>query len=327
MLALFFNLASMIPFKKYGSDGWTLLKQTAKEFGNDNSMKLSASLSFYTVFSMVPMLVIIISLCSIFFGKEAVQGQIYWQIKQWTGNDVALQIQSMIKHAQLSHKSWLATGIGLITLAIGATGIFIEIQSSINYIWSIKAKPKRGWLRFLTNRALSFSLILSLGFLLIVSLVVNALMDLLFTRLEQIFPDVVYLVYMINVLIVVVVISVLFAVIFKVLPDGELSWKDAFIGASVTSVLFMIGKFIIGFYLSKTSFITAYGSSGAVLLILIWVYLSSVILYFGAEFTKVYAASFGHGIVPDKYAVLIEKKEVEHPDQKTSDKNLLLSST
>ena len=313
--------------KEHIPNSFNLLKLAAKEFGNDHAMKLSASLSYYTIFSLVPMLVIIVSLCSIFFGKEAVQGELYWQIKEWTGSEVAAQIQSMIKNAQRSNQSVLATTIGIITLIIGATGIFTEIQGSINYIWSIKAKPKRGWLKFLTVRLLSFALTISLGFLMLVSLVLNTVMDLLFNKLEKILPQAIYMVYIVNIVLVIAVIILLFAVIFKVLPDGKLTWRDAFVGAAFTAFLFMLGKFIIGFYISKMSIVSTYGSSSAVVLILVWVYFSSVILYFGAEFTKVYAAAYGHEIHPDVFAVRIEKKEVEHTEQILKKKPLLTTAS
>lgn len=297
--------------KKYAVRYGSILVETGKAFSNDNAMKYSASLSYYTIFSMAPLLLIVIAVTSLFFGKDAVNGQIYGEISSWVGKDAAAQIQEMIKNGELSNKSLIATSIGVIALMIGATGVFVEIQDSINQIWNVRAKPKRGWLKFLTNRAISFSLILSLGFLLLVSLLLNTVLDVLFDRIELLFPSLAVIgLYIVNLLIVVSIITLLFAVVFKVLPDGEPHWKDAFIGAGFTAVLFMIGKFVIGYYLSHANVATAYGSSGALVIILLWINYSSVILYFGAEFTKVYANNHGRPIVPDSYAVLIEKREI-----------------
>lgn len=308
----------MKTIKKYAVEFFHLLVDSGKAFSNDNALKLSASLSYYTIFSLAPMLLIIISVCSIFFGREAVQGKLYHEIGAWVGSDAALQIQTMIKNGQLSNKSIIASTLGIAALLIGATGVFIEIQDSINQIWNIKAKPQKGWLRYLTNRAISFSLILSLGFLLLVSLTLNTVLDVVFERVERLFPTVaVYGIYLFNLGFVLATIAILFAVIFKVLPDGEPSWKDSFVGAAFTAVLFMLGKFIIGYYLGTMSVSTTYGSSGAIVIILLWVNYSSVILYFGAEFTKVYAYRYGRAIVPDSYAVLIEKREVTLQTEQT----------
>lgn len=290
---------------------WQVLKQAGIEFSNDNAIKLSASLSYYTIFSIAPMLVVIISLCAIFFGKEAIQGEIYGQINGLVGKEAAIQIQELIKNVQLTDKSFIASAIGIMTLLIGATGIFIEMQDSINFIWSIKAKPKKGWLKYITNRLISFALIGSLGFILLVSLAINALLDALFNRIAKMFPDITaYLMYGVNIIIVIVVISSLFAIIFKVLPDGKIGWKEAFVGAGFTSILFLLGKTLIGLYLSESNVATAYGSASSLIILLLWVYYSSVILYFGAEFTKVYAALFGNKIIPNQYAVLVEKREI-----------------
>lgn len=294
---------------------FNILKGTASAFNEDNCIKLSASLSYYTIFSIGPLLIIIISLSAMFYGREAVQGRLYGQISGLIGSDAALQIQEIIKKSQHANKSFIGTVIGTVVLVIGATGIFTEIQDSINYIWSLRAKPKRGIIKFFINRLLSFSLIVSLGFLLLVSLVVSALLGLLSDRLTQYFPDTtVYIFYVLNLVIIFVIISVLFAIIFKVLPDGKIKWKDAFIGAGFTAILFMIGKAGIGYYLGKSNLGATYGTAASVIIILTWVYYTSIILYFGAEFTKVHALEYGGGIVPDKTAVFIIKREAKEID-------------
>jgi membrane protein len=289
---------------------WKVLKKATLQFFADNGVKLSASLSYYTIFSIGPVLIIIISLAGIFFGKEAVQGKIYHQINGLVGNSAALQIQDIIQNIEKSQLSASGAVIGVIILIVGATGVFTEIQDSINYIWAIKAKPKRGLLHLLANRLISFSLIISFGFILLVSLIINALVDLLQDHLKNFFDSIsVYIFQGINYVVLFIVISSLFAIIFKVLPDAKINWKDAFTGAAFTSVLFLVGKFLIGFYLSHSKIGITYGTAASIIVLLLWVYYTSIILYFGAEFTKVYTLDYGGGIEPDKAAVFIIKQE------------------
>lgn len=287
-----------------------LFKHAAVAFVDDNAFKLSASLSYYTVFALCPVIIIIISLTGVFFGKDAVQGQIYGEINEYVGSDVALQIQSIISSIQEKQVGAVGAVIGTIILIIGATTVFTEMQDSINYIWSVKAKPKRGWLKFLRDRLLSFSLVLGMGFILLVSLIINALLNLLSHELVNFFPEyTLYLFNTINSSIILIVIVTLFTVIFKVLPDATIAWKDAFVGALLTATLFLLGKFLIGYYVAKLNLGITYGTAASIIIILIWVYYSAFILYYGAEFTKVYALQAGHGIKPKSTAVFIIKKE------------------
>lgn len=293
-------------------DYLNLLKEAGNDFMDDQGLKLSAALSYYTIFSLAPMLLIIITLLSLFFGEDAIRGEIFDQIRGLVGNQAATQLQEILKNAQLSNKSGVAATIGAVTLLIGATGVFAEIQSSINYIWSIKVKPKKGWLRYLKTRLISFSLIVVLGFLLLVALGVNTLVNVLSDNLAVYFSEVsVYVFYILNNLLVLGVITILFAVIFKVLPDGELRWVECFVGAAFTAVLFSIGKFLISFYIGRSDLGATYGASASIIILLLWVYYSSIILYFGAEFTKVYANSDGVYIIPSKNAVLFLKREIQ----------------
>lgn len=288
-----------------------LFKETFTDFINDNGLKLSAALSYYTIFALPPLLIIIISVSGVFFGADAVKGEIFGQINGLVGNDAALQIQETIKNIKLSNSNVFATTVGIIILLIGASGVFVEIQESINFIWGIKAKPKRGLIKFVFNRLMSFSMIGSVGFLLLVGLIINSLMDILNNSLTTFFPkDIVYLVYAINLLTVFFIITLLFTVIFKTLPDGKVAVRDCIIGASFTAFLFMIGKFAIGFYLGKYNISSIYGAAGSVILILIWVYYSAIILYFGAEFTKVFSNTHGHKIIPNAYSVQITKQPI-----------------
>jgi membrane protein len=241
-----------------------------------------------------------------------VQGKVYQQIKGLVGDGAALQIQDIIQNIEKSQLSTSGAVLGVIVLLVGATGVFTEIQDSINFIWSIKAKPKKGLLKVLMNRLISFSLIISIGFLLLVSLIINALVEVLQDRLTALFDDAsVYIFLAINYGVLLLIIITLFAIIFKVLPDATIRWKDSVIGAVFTTGLFLIGKFLIGFYLSISTIGVTYGAAASIVLILLWVYYTSIILYFGAEFTKVYALRYGAGIEPDKTAVFIIKQEAK----------------
>ena len=294
------------------SKSWFLLKNTTLEFIDDNAIKLSAALAYYTIFALPPLLIIIITICGFFFGEEAVTGQLYGQINTLVGNDAAIQIQGAIKNVELSGNNVFVTIFGITMLLIGASGVFAEIQSSINYIWGLRAKPNKGLKKFIQNRIMSFSMIVSLGFLMIVSLSVNTILDIVNTRLKLYFPEsTIYLFYVVNSVIVFSIITLLFAIIFRTLPDGIIKWRDACLGASCTAVLFMIGKFAIGFYLGNSTIASIYGAAGSVIIILIWVYYSSIILYFGAEFTKVYAKTYGGKISPNEYSVEIKKEIFE----------------
>ncbi len=288
----------------------SLFKNAGVGFVEDNAFKLSASLSYYTIFALCPLLIIVISLAGIFYGREAIQGKVYWQLNGLIGNEAALQIQDIITNIQRTQSTTLGAVIGTIILIIGATGVFTEMQDSINYIWSVKAKPKKGWLKFLINRLLSFSLIVGMGFVLLVSLVLSAVLNIMNNKLERFISSyTVYLFYTINWCITLVVISVLFTIIFKILPDAIISWKDAIVGSAVTAALFLLGKFLIGYYLGRANLDVTYGTAASIIIILSWVYYNALILYFGAEFTKMYALQAGGGIRIKDTAVFIIKRE------------------
>ena len=298
---------------------WKSLKDAFKGFGDDKVTKLSASLAYYTGFSLAPLLVVIIAICGFFFGQEAVQGTIDNQIQAFIGADAAKQIQEMIKNAAVSGKGTMATIIGVVTLLIGATTIFGEIQDSINSIWGLKPKPKVGIMKTIQTRLLSFGLIASLGFLLLVSLAATAVVEGLGDRLKAMLPDVTVVVfYIINLVLNISVITALFAVIFKVLPDAKIKWKDIWPGAIATALLFLIGKFAISLYISKSDIGSTYGAAGSLAVIFVWIYYSAIILYFGAEFTKAYALNTGARIVPNQYAewtneATVPNAEPKHP--------------
>jgi membrane protein len=302
------NMAKKITWKGV----WGLLKAAFTGFVDDKVVKLSGALAYFTVFSLGPMLIVIIFFADIFYGREAIEGTVFSQIKGLVGSSAAAQIQETIKSAALSGKGAFTGTIGVITLLIGATTVFAEIQDSINTIWGLKPKPKKGWLKMLLDRLLSFSIVVSLGFLLLVSLIITGLVEALSNRLLQMFPEVaLVIIYVLNLLVTFGVVTLLFAIVFKVLPDAKIKWRDVITGAMVTAILFMIGKFGITFYIGNSNVSTAYGTAGSLVIILLWIYYSSLILYFGAEFTKAYATTYGGLIQPNQYAVWVKQVEVE----------------
>jgi membrane protein len=302
----FFNKAYL---KKIGK----ILIRTFTGFNNDNGLKLSASLAYYTVFSIAPLLILVISLAGLFLGNDAITNNVYPQIKGYVGTAAAIQIQEMLKSLQLSGKTGIAVIIGVSTLLVGASSMFVEIQDSLNIIWRVKAKPKRGWVKLVQNRFLSFSLIISLGFLLLVSLVINLLILSLSNKILNFLPGVtIWIINGVNLAIAFIVTSVLFGIIFKFLPDVKIHWRDVRSGAFFTAILFMLGKYLIGLYIefSAKSFST-YGAAGSLIVILLWIYYTAAILYIGAEFTQVYAEAIGSRIEPAEYAVYVQQTEVE----------------
>jgi membrane protein len=299
--------------KQAFKNGFTILKAAFNGFIDDLALKYSASLAYYTVFSLAPMLLLVISLASIFLSRDAFQGKLFAEINGIVGADAAKQIQDMIKHLEMTGKSTLSVILGVITLVIGATTVFGEIQESINLIWQVKPKPKAAWIKLLRDRLWSGSMIVTLGFLLLVSLLLNGALLALSDKLKTFLPDITVLIFnLINLMISFIVITVLFAVIFKVLPDAKMKWKDVRPGAIFTALLFMVGRLVIGIYISRSGTSSTYGAAGSLIVILLWVYYTAVILYFGAEFTRAYADFYGIKIEPAEFAVHVEQKEETH---------------
>ncbi|MBG6236896.1 membrane protein [Pedobacter sp. CAN_A7] len=303
-----------------------LFMAAGKGFMEDKVTKLSASLAYYTIFALTPLLLIVIASATLFFGHELNPGtQLFEQLNDYIGEPATRQLQSYVINANLSGKSSFGLIIGIGTLVVGSTAIFIEIQDSINLIWKVKAIPKKGWKKMLVNRFLSFSLIVSLGFLLLVSLVVNSVIVALGNKVSQYIPEVTTLMMdLATRAVTLAVVTGIFAIIFKVLPDVLIKWKSAFVGALFTAVLFILGQAVIGIYLDKGNPGSAFGAAGSIIIMLLWIYYSSIILYFGAEFTQAYVEKYDGGIVPSKYAVhtkiIIIEKEVDvlppqHPEE------------
>src|SRR5258706_10626052 len=257
-----------MPLKKT----WKVIKDLFTEFFESNVMKLSGSLAFFTVFSLPGLLIIIIWFSNLFYGREAVEKSVYSQIEGFVGHDAALNIQQTIHNAKQATGSNFATIVGIASLIIGATSVFGEIQDSINTIWKLKASPGKGWaiLKLIINRLLSFSMIITLGFILLVSLVLNGAMDLLLGHLMERFPHLtVILVYIVNLILTFLITTFIFGAIFKVLPDAKVKWGHVGVGAAATALLFMIGKFLISYYLGHSTMTTGYGTAGSIIIVLL----------------------------------------------------------
>ena len=297
--------------KKWFHTSGKLIYATFNGFIDDNGLKHSASLAYYTVFSLAPLMMLIVFIVSIYYGHDAFSGQIYPQLKGFLGADAAGQIQEMIKSLQRG-KSTITIIIGIITVIVGGTGVFLDMQDSLNIIWRVKAKPKRGWVKMLANRLLSFSLVIGLSFLLLVSLIVNTVVDALSERLSLYFHQATVVIFqVINLGISFVVIATLFAIIFKFLPDVKIQWSNVRMGAFFTAALFMLGKYAIGVYIASSKLSSTYGAAGSIIIIFVWIYYASALLYLGAEFTEVYSEYKCEKIEPADYAVSVEQKEVE----------------
>jgi membrane protein len=293
---------------------WSLTKRTFKDFFERKCVKLSASLAFFTIFSLPGFLIIIIWISTLFFGREVVEGSLYGQMESFIGHEAAVDLQKTIRNARVSGEGTIATIIGLVSLIFGATSVFSEIQDSINRIWHLKARPRegRGFIRLLVNRLISFSMIISLGFILLVSLILNGAMDMVLDDLMSKYPQLtVMLAYILNLVVTFFITAFIFAAIFKVLPDAKVKWKDVWVGAVVTTILFILARFGIGYYLGNNRMSSAYGAAGSVIVMLLWVYFSAMILYLGATFTRVYVIHKGRRIYPNNYAVWVQQIEKE----------------
>lgn len=295
---------------------WTILWQSIQEIFDMRILKLSAALAYYTIFSIPGLIIVILWVADVFSGHDtSVKVGLYNQIAALIGKDASAQIQQTINNASQFADKGFSTMIGLVTLIFGATSIFAEIQDSINIIWRLRPKPKkgRGWLKLILDRLLSFSMVVSLGFLLLVSLLINGLMDIFIGQLTRRIPEsYVTTTYVSNLIITFLITSFLFGLIFKILPDAKIRWRAVRAGAFVTAIFFMLGKFLISYYLGHNKMTSAYGAAGSVIVILLWVYYSSVILYFGAGFTRIFSIHNGMNIFPNQYAVWVEQVEVEN---------------
>lgn len=297
------------------------IKKAFSNFMDDRGLKLSASLSYYTVFSLPALLFMLVGLGGLLFGKEAIQGEVLGTISEFVGPSVAESIQNMLKNISLDRTSVWATVFGGVLLFVTAAGIFAEIQDSINFVWSLKTKEKMAVKSLIMRRLFSFSMIIVLGVILVASMVLSVLLDTFIGQLKNIFPeDIVNLFYVLHYVIMLFLMVIIFTFLFKVLPDANLKIKDVLPGAIFTSILFFIGKFAIAYYLSNFSNVKMYGPAGSVILIILWVYYTAIILYLGVEFTQVQMLESGKKIIPRAYAERTEDrfKKVEAKDKESS---------
>ena len=265
--------------------------------------KMAAALAYYTVFSLAPILVISIAVAGLVFGQEAAEGRIVGQISGLIGQESAEALQAMIAAARKPSAGILATVLGVATLVLGATGVFGELQDSLNTVWGVKPRPGRGLLGLLKSRFVSFAMVLGTGFLLLVALVVSAAIAALGSWLGGLLPVPELVLQILNTVLSLAVVTLLFAMMFRVLPDVEIGWRDVWFGALTTAALFTLGKLAIGLYLGKSSLGSSYGAAGALVVILVWVYYSAQILFFGAELTRAWAYLHGSRVAPDEDAV------------------------
>ena len=286
----------------------SLFKQTASEWMADDAPSLGAALAYYTVFSLAPLMTIAIAIAGFFLGKEAAQGQIFDELRGLLGEEGGKAVEEMVQSANAQPTAGVvATIISVIMLLFGASGVFGQLQASLNAIWGVKAKPGRGVLGMIKDRLLSFGFTLVVGFLLLVSLLLTAGMALMADWIGGLMPGSEALAFILNIVLSLSMITLLFATIFKFLPDAKIAWHDVWIGAFLTALLFTIGKFALGIYLGKSGVASSYGAAGSLIVLLLWVYYSSQILFFGAEFTQVYANRFGSRVAPADNAVPVQQ--------------------
>ncbi|XQQ05057.1 MAG: YihY/virulence factor BrkB family protein [Leptolyngbya sp. IPPAS B-1204] len=291
-----------------------LLKETFQEWQTDRVSLWAAALAYYTMFSLAPLLLIAIAVAGSIFGEEAAQGELVTQIQGLIGREGAEAIQAMIQNTQRTESGGvIATLVGVGTLVFGASGVFGQLQDALNTIWNVKPKPGLGWKSFVRSRFLSFAMVLVIGFLLLVSLILSAVLAGISTFFTNHLQDFAALARLINFAISFGIITLLFASIYKFLPDVRLPWKDLWVGAAVTALLFNIGKYLIGLYLGSSGVTSTYGAAGSIVIILLWVFYSAQILLIGAEFTQVYARRRGSGLRPSKHAVRVKTVEEEVP--------------
>ena len=305
---------------------WTLFPETLKQWSEDKASRLAAALAYYTIFSIAPLLIIVIAIAGSVFGEEAARGEIVRQIEDLVGREGAQFLEIAIKNASRPQAGAIASVLSVVILLIGATGLFAELQDSLNTIWDVKAKPGRGIITIIRQRFLSFTMILGIGFLLLVSLVISAGLSALITYFSHVLPGIDSIWQMLNFILSFAITTVIFALIFKVLPDVRITWSDVLIGALLTSFLFVIGKFLLGQYIGRSTLGSAYGAAGSLVVIIAWVYYAAQILFFGAEFTQVYARRYGTDITPTKNAIPrtaktpVERRVINNNTQNTQGK-------
>ncbi len=292
----------------------SLITEAYFEMLDDKGFKMAAALSYYSAFSLGPSLIIVIAIAGFIFGEEAAKGQLFFELKNMIGSDGAQMMETIIKGASNTTTGIFATIFSVILLVFGAIGVFVELQESLNMVWGVEPKPGKGLKMFIRNRIISFSMVVATGFLLMVSLVINSAIALLNELMAEAFPSLIPIAFILNSAASLIVITILFALIYKVLPDVLISWRYVWLGAGITSVLFSIGKYLIGLYLGSSSYASTYGAAASLVIIFLWIYYSGLILFFGAELTQVYRKRYsgkelianGDGLVVPKVSELVK---------------------
>jgi membrane protein len=307
-----------LTFKKF----LVLLKDAFWGWDSDGAWRLGAALAYFTVFSIGPLLIIVLVITGSIFGKEATQGRVMAEIQELVGRDGARAIEQIMENVYTSESSIPAAFFGFIMLLFGATGVFVQLRESLDLIWRIKPKPISTIKGYLKGRLISFTMIVTIGFLLLVSLIISAGLTALSRYLGDRLPMLDETLYLTDIFISFVFITVLFALMFKILPDAIIRWRDVWVGAAVTSFLFTIGKWAIGFYLGNSEIGSTFGAASSLVIIMLWAFYSALIFLYGAEFTKLYAQRFGANILPSKNAVrfVIQEVEIEKPKTKNTEK-------
>jgi membrane protein len=289
-------------------DIWSLIRRTFSQWREDKAPRLAAALSYYTSFSLAPILVIAISVAGAFYTRSAVQDLIVNQIGNLAGSEGERLIRSMLDATKNLGSGLVPTIFGVVVLIFAATGVFGQLQDALNTMWEVQPRPGRGVLSLIKDRFFSFTLVVGVGFLLLVSLVISAALSAFSSWTLGLFPDFEVIIQILNQVISFLVIMVVFAFVFKYVPDAEIEWRDVWLGAAVTAALFMIGKFAIGLYIGNSNVAGTFGAASALVVILIWVYYSAQISFLGAEFTQVYANTYGSRVVPEKDAVAVSEQ-------------------
>ncbi len=301
----------MNPIRKLKSAGSMVIEAGSKWFSRD-PFRNSTVIAYYTIFSLPGLLVILVNMVGYFWGEQFIADLITEQTRDTIGRDSARVIQVIMNNVQDEDKTRVASWMGFATLLFGATGLFYQIQQSLNMIWEVEVRPGGQFLKFLKDRIFSFGLILTVGFLLLVSLILSTFLGSVSDWVSQHFSESLAVLFsVLDIVLSLTVITVLFAAIFKILPDAEISWRDVWVGAVVTAVLFVVAKFVLGFYFGHSRPGLAYGTAGSIVLILLWVSYTTMVLLFGAEFTKVYAERRGRRIPPSEIAVAAPEKDEE----------------
>lgn len=293
---------------------WGLLEETYREWKDDDALQWGAALAYYSIFSIAPLLLITISVASLAFGREAVEGRLIEEIGGLVGPQAAGAIQTMIANASTTGSGAWGTVLGVLLMLLGASGAFAQLQKSLNHLWNVEARPGAGWKLMVRQRVAALGMVLVVALLLLTALVLSAAISALGSYAEEVLPMPAWALGLVDVAVSLVVITLLFAAIYKVLPDVEIEWREVWTGAAVTALLFVLGKVAIGLYLGRSGVASSYGAAGSLVVLLVWIFYSSQLVFLGAEFTQVWARRRGTRIQPSAWAVRVEQVTVRQQE-------------